>query len=161
MKYAIVAYDKKRAIGSNNTIPWIGKMKSDMQHMRELTSNNAIIMGCRTFESIGKALPNRQNIVVSSRDANADGVTFVKSLDEAFAVVEPDRKPFIFGGSKIYESSLGDLDVIYATEIDTVVEGADAFFPITGPEWHETSREHYDADENNLYPFDFVTYEKS
>lgn len=161
MKYAIVAYDRNRAIGAKNEVPWMGKMKMDMQRVREMTAGNAIIMGRKTFESIGRALPNRQNIVVTSQGGDVEGVTFVTSLDEAYAAVEPDKKPFIFGGSQLYETALGDADIVYATEIDTTVEDADAFFPALGSEWHETSREHYDADDENTYPFDFVTYEKA
>ncbi len=160
MKYAIVAYDRNRAIGASNTIPWLGKMKSDARRLRDLTTGNAIIMGRKTFESIGRALPNRQNIVISRHNISTNGITLVRSVDEAYAAVEPDKKPFIFGGAQIYSETLDDIDVIYVTEIDTVIEDADAFFPPLGSEWHETSREHHDADADNAYPFDFVTYRK-
>jgi len=161
MKYAIVAYDRNRAIGANNTLPWQGSMKSDMMHVREATAGQAIIMGRKTFESIGRALPNRQNIVVTSQSIPADGITVVRSLAEAFAVVDADRKAIIFGGAQLYEASLGDVDIIYATEIDTIVKDADAFFPELGSEWAEVSREHHNADSDNIYDFDFVVYEKT
>lgn len=160
MKYAIVAYDNNRAIGANNELPWMGKMKADMQRVRDRTMGNAIIMGRRTFESIGRALPNKQNIVVSSQDIDVDGVTSVRTLEEAYAAVEQGREAFIFGGGKLYESSLDTIDEILATEIDTQIDGGDAFFPALGDQWKETSREHHDADDENIYPYDFVTFKK-
>lgn len=160
MKYIIVAYDRNRAIGARNTIPWLGKMKSDSNRLRELTTGSAIIMGRKTFESIARPLPNRQNIVISRQDISVVGITLVRSIQEAYAAVEPDKKTFIFGGSQIYQETLNDADIIYATEIETAIADADAFFPELGPEWYEVSREHHDADDDNIYPFDFVTYRK-
>lgn len=160
MKYIIVAYDRNRAIGANNTVPWLGKMKGDMMHVRELTGGNAIIMGRKTFESIGRALPNRQNIVISSHEINVPGITRVATLDEAYAAVEPGREAYIFGGSQIYQLALDTVDEIRATEIDAIVEGADAFFPELDSRWQEVSRDHYGVDDDNIYPFDFVTYRR-
>ncbi len=161
MKYVIVAYDRNRAIGARNDIPWMGKMKSDMQHVRDRTAGNAIIMGRRTYESIGRALPNRQNIVVSSRDVDNPDVTTVRTIDDAYTAVESGRDAYIFGGGQIYAAALDTVDEIIATEIDTEAEESDTFFPNLGSQWHETSREHHDADADNIYPFDFVTYQKS
>lgn len=160
MKYAIVAYDRNRAIGARNDIPWMGKMKVDMLRVRELTAGNAIIMGRRTYDSIGRALPNRQNIVVSSHDVDNPDVTTVRTIDDAYAAVESGRDAYIFGGGQIYAAALDGVDEIIATEIDTVIDDADAFFPLLGPQWHETSREHRDADADNIYSFDFVTFKK-
>ena len=161
MKYVIVAYDRNRAIGAQNDIPWIGKMKSDMQHVRDKTAGNAIIMGRKTYDSIGRALPNRQNIVVTSGQIDNPAVTVVRSIDEAYDVVEPGRDAYIFGGGQIYGAALDTVDEIIATEIDTAIDKADAFFPVLGPQWQQISREHHDADADNIYAFDFVTYRKS
>lgn len=160
MKYIIVAYAKNRAIGSNKTIPWMGKMKSDMRRVRQLTGGNAIIMGRNTFDNdlSGQPLPNRQNIVVTHRPFSSDVVTVVGNLDDAYAAVEDGRDAYIFGGSKIYDLALDTVDEIRATEIDTVIDNADSFFPELGPQWYETSREHHEADDDNIYPYDFVTY---
>lgn len=136
-------------------------MKTDMRRLREYTTGNAIIMGRKTYDSIGHALPNRQNIVLTRTPFEADGVTVVSTLEEAYAVVEPGRDAYIFGGAQIYELALATTDEILATEIDMDVEGADAFFPVLGPEWVETSREHFATDSDNAYPFAFVTYKKS
>ena len=158
MKRAIVAYDKNRAIGTHNTLPWAGKMKTDMRRLRELTTGNAIIMGRNTYDSIGRALPNRQNIVITHRPFEADGVIVVDSLEAAYAAVETGRDAYIFGGGQIYELALSSVDEIIATEIDTQVAGGDAFFPVLDDSWQETSREHHEADSENEFAFDFVTY---
>ncbi len=160
MKKAIVAYDRNRAIGANNTLPWMGRMKDDMLHVRDLTKNQAIIMGRKTFESIGRALPDRQNIVITSHDIDIDDVHVVRGLDDAYAVVEAGRDAIIFGGGQIYALALDTIDEVLATEIDTIIESADAFFPELGDEWHEVSREHHDANDENAFAFDFVIYRR-
>lgn len=161
MKYIIVGYDRNRAIGAHNTLPWQGQMKTDMRRVRELTTGNAIIMGRNTFDSIGRALPNRQNIVITHRPLEAEGVTVVGSLDEAYAAVEPGRDVYIFGGAQIYALALDSVDRVLATEIDMVVADADTFFPVLGEEWREVQREHFEADEANAYAFDFVMFARS
>lgn len=158
MKYALVAYDKNRAIGSGGRLPWEDRMKTDMLRVRELTRGNAIIMGRRTFDTIGRALPDRQCIVITHRPFVADHVSVVDSLDNAYAAVEPGRDACVFGGGQIYKLAMDSIEKIIATEIQTHVEGADAFFPAIGHEWIETSREHHVADANNEFAFDFVTY---
>lgn len=162
MKYIIVAYDRNRAIGAGGILPWEGRMKADMARVRQRTTGNAIIMGRKTYDSIGRPLSNRQNIVITHRPDTVEGVTFVMTLDEAFAAVEPGRDSYIFGGGQIFKLALdaGQVDEILATEMDTVLDGGDAFFPALDDTWHETSREHHDADENNIYPFDFVTFKR-
>lgn len=160
MKSIVVAYDKNRAIGAHNTLPWAGTMKTDMRRVKELTTGNAIIMGRNTYESIGRALPNRQNIVITHRPFEAEGVNVVSSLDEAYALVEPGRDAYIFGGAQIYTLAIDTVDRVLATEIDTRVEGADTFFaPLDPTRWREVSREHHTADKDNQYAFDFVEYE--
>ena len=160
MKYIIVAYDRNRAIGANNTLPWAGKMKADMARFRQLTTGNAIIMGRKTFESIGRALPGRQNIVLSSKDINLPEVEVVDNLDKAYTAVRLGVETYVIGGGQIYALAHNTVDEILATEIDTIIDDADAFFPVLGPEWREISREHHDADENNAYAFDFVSYRR-
>lgn len=161
MRYIIVAYDRNRAIGAHNTLPWMGKMKTDMRRVRDLTTGNAIIMGRNTFESIGRPLPNRQNIVVSTTGVDVPGILSVASLDEAYNAVEAGKHAYIFGGGKLYESAVDTVDEIIATEIDTVIDGGDAFFPQLGDNWRESSREHFDADDDNAFSFDFVLYTRS
>lgn len=157
MKYIIVAYDRNRLIGGGNELLWQGDMKSDMRRVRALTTGNAIIMGRKTYESIGRALPNRQNIVVTHRPFEVEGVEVADSLERAFEMVEPGREAYVFGGGQIYEQALPFVDRIVATEIDAEFDG-DAYFPVLGDEWIEAEREDHPADEENLYPFSFVTY---
>lgn len=161
MKKIIVGYDRNRAIGANNELPWMGQMKTDMSRVRQLTTGNAIIMGRKTFESIGRALPNRQNIVLTTHQIDAPDIATVATLDEAYAAVEPGRDAYIFGGGQVYRAALDSVDEILATEIDTVVDGADAFFPKLGDGWHEDSREHHEAGDGDLYPFDFVVFKRN
>jgi dihydrofolate reductase len=160
MKYIIVGYDHNRAIGAHNTLPWAGMMRTDMQRVKQLTTGNAIIMGRKTFESIGRALPDRQNIVISHHEIDVADVTRVSSLDEAYAAVEPGKDAYIFGGGKVYQSALDTVDEILATEIDTRIDEANTYFPVLDDSWQETSREHHDANDADVYDFDFVTYKK-
>lgn len=161
MKYIIVGYDRNRAIGAHNQLPWAGRLKTDMRRVRELTSGNAIIMGRRTYESIGRPLPDRQNIVITRQPLEIEGVTVVHTLEDAYAAVEPGRDAYIFGGGQVYELALESVDEIRATEIYMTIDDADAFFPPLDSSWAETSREHHEADENNAYDFDFVTYSRA
>lgn len=161
MKYILVAYDLNRAIGTRNSLPWAGAMKADMRRVRELSTGHAIIMGRKTYESIGRALPNRQNIVVSRHALTAPGIETANSLEDAYAKVMPGRDAIVFGGRQLYELALSSVDKIFATEIDAKFDDADVFFPTFDKSWQEMSREHHDAGAENAYPFDFVVYEKS
>jgi dihydrofolate reductase len=160
MKYIIVAYDQNRVIGVRGMLPWQGKMPADMRHFREATSGQAVIMGRKTFESIGRPLPNRQNIVVTHQAITIDGVTVVGSLQEAYDVVESGRETYVIGGGQIYQQALMDVDVVLATEIKARFEGGDAFFPQLGSEWAVTDREDFAADDMNAYDYSFITYTK-
>ncbi len=158
MKCIVVAYDTNRAIGANGDIPWIGKLPADMRHFRELTTGNTVIMGRKTYDSIGKPLPNRTNIVVTKQDVTIDGAIVVNSINEAYEKADSD-KVCIIGGAQIYELTLNTVDTIYATEINTKSNG-DVFFPTISDEWVETAREDFEADETNLFDYSFVTYTK-
>lgn len=156
MKCMIVAYSKNRVIGSKGGIPWQGKMPADMRHFKELSMGKTVIMGRKTYESIGRPLPNRQNIVISRDNFSAPGVTTVHSLEAAYAAAEADDVAII-GGGQIYAAALNDAHIIYATEIDAYVDG-DVLFPELGGNWKERSRETFSADEKNAYAYSFVTY---
>lgn len=159
MKCIIVAYDKNRVIGANGGIPWMGKLPADMRHFRELTTGNAIVMGRKTFDSIGKALPDRQNIVVSRQKIKVENVETASSLNQAYEMAKKQSKIFIIGGAQIYQQAINDTDIIYATEIDAESNG-DVFFPKLDSRWQEISRRNNLADEKNLYSYSFVTYVK-
>jgi dihydrofolate reductase len=158
MKSIIVAYDKKRGIGANNDLLWLRDLPADLRHFKEVTTGHPIIMGRNTYESIGRPLPNRQNIVVSRSVESIEGVDVVGSLDEAFQKAS-DPQMYIIGGAQIYQQAIDSADEILATEVQATFDNATVFFPEIDAElWMEYSREHHDADEANKYAFDFVRY---
>ena len=153
----IVAMSSNRAIGINNTLPW--HLSEDLKHFKSLTTGHTIIMGRKTYESIGKPLPNRRNIVVT-RNLNTfyDGVEIVHSLEDAFSISSNDEEVFIIGGSNIYEQSLNLVKHLYITEITKAFEG-DAFFPeIDKSLWTESSRETHVSSDG--LEFSFVSLQK-
>lgn len=158
---SIVAYDHNRTIGSHGDIPWQGKMRADAHYFRDMTTGHPVIMGRGTYEAMGRLLPNRPNIIVTSHDLSVNGGIVVKTLEEAYREAgKLDETIFVIGGGQIYEAAMNDINTIYATEIDAYTDG-DAHFPVIDPaKWHETSREHHDADDKNVYNYDFVTYER-
>jgi len=152
--------DKNNGIGAANDLLWQRDLPSDLAHFKKLTTGASIIMGRKTFESIGRPLPNRENIVVTSHPTGVQGVLSVNSLISAYALA---RYPiFVIGGGRIYRAALDDVDVLYVTEVDAEFPEADVFFPeIDMNIWEETSRKYHEADERNEYAFDFVVYTKS
>ncbi|MFZ6656214.1 dihydrofolate reductase [Undibacterium sp. TJN19] len=153
----IVATDKKNGIGINNTLPW--RLPEDLAHFKRTTSGHSIIMGRKTFDSIGRPLPQRRNIVITrNRQWQHDGVENVACLDDAQALLH-DEEAFIIGGAEIYQQSLALADKLIVTEIQQEFD-CDAFFPEIDPQiWEETGREKHYSEANNLH-FAFVTYEK-
>ncbi len=161
MKSIIVAMDKNNAIGFENDLPWGRSLKDDMKHFRERTEGATVIMGRKTFESMGsRPLPNRENIVVSRNPTGAQGVLTALSLDAAYALA---RNPIVvIGGGQIYEQALNDMDQLLVTYVDAEFPDSTVFFPqIACDDWHEVSRDHHDADNRNAFAFDIVTYERS
>jgi dihydrofolate reductase len=156
MKSIVVAYDRARGIGANNDLLWGRDLPADLRHFKDITAGGSLIMGRKTFESIGRALPGRENIVVTHRPLDAVDVIAVDSLASAYRLAHGNQ--FIIGGASIYEQALSDVDVVYATEVDQVFPEAEVFFPLLGEDWQERSRESFEADDRNKYPYDFVTY---
>jgi dihydrofolate reductase len=159
MKSIIVAVDRKLGIGAKNDLLWMRDLPDDLVHFKRMTTETSVIMGRNTFESMGKPLPNRENIVVSHRPVGVSGVLTANSLTSAYALA---RYPiFVMGGGRIYADALNDMDRLYVTEVDAEFSQATVFFPaIDKSVWRETSREHHDADERNKYTFDFVVYDR-
>ena len=156
MKTIVVAYDKSRGIGAHNGLPWGKDMPADLRHFRDLTMGGSIIMGRNTFESIGKPLVGRENIVVTHRQLDDSGVVVAESLSEAYKAAHGNQ--FIIGGASIYEQAMPDVDVIYATEIQNEFSDVDTYFPVLDETWKERARESHLPDEKNRYAYDFVTY---
>ena len=157
MKYIIVAYDKNRLIGANNSLLWQGDMAADMRHFRELTTGNVVIMGRKTYESIGKPLPNRQNIVITRQPLKIDGVQIVSSIEQAYEQAESGKDIFVIGGGQVYEQSISTVEQILATEIDATFQG-DTYFPVLPNDWYEISRDDHQSDDKNKYNYSFVVY---
>lgn len=158
---AIVAVSRNNAIGRNNEIPWY--LPADLKYFKKTTLDHHIIMGRKSFESIGRPLPKRTNIVIT-RDPFfvATGCIVVHSIEEALevAAANGEEETFIIGGGEIYRQSWKYLDRIYLTAVDTEVEG-DVFFPeIDENEWQEVSREAHKADDKNPFDYTFFVLEK-
>lgn len=158
MKSIVVAFDQQRGIGAQNDLLWQRDLPADLKHFKDLTTGHTIIMGRRTFESIGRALPNRRNIVVSSTLEPRDDIEVAASLEEAYERALGDEV-FVIGGGQLYEHALKSIDQLYVTEVQATFPEATVFFPPISPEqWKEVSREHHEADNRNMYAFDFVRY---
>ncbi len=153
----IVATDAKGGIGINNTLPW--RLPEDLAFFKKTTSGHAIVMGRKTFESIGRALPNRRNVVVTRNVAwRHDGVEAVGSLAAAAALIG-DGPAFIIGGAQIYAEALPLAGRLLVTEIGKAFD-CDAFFPaIDNDVWQETAREAHHSEANG-FDFAFVTYQR-
>jgi dihydrofolate reductase len=152
----IVAMDRKRGIGRDNALPW--RLSADLKRFRELTMGHHIVLGRKTYESIGKPLPGRTMIIVTRNVAfSAEGSFVVHSLDQALALAEArgETEVFICGGAEIYAQALPHADRLYLTEVDAEV-AADAYFPaFNADEWREGSSETWLADEKNQYSSTF------
>lgn len=150
----IAAMAKGRVIGKDNTMPW--HLPADFAWFKQNTLGKPVIMGRKTYESIGRPLPGRRNIVIS-RDASwqAAGVESATSIDAALALVEGVEEAVIIGGGTIYEACLAKADTLYITHIEAEIEG-DTCFPDWGEGWSKTHSEHYVADEKNRYNMEFV-----
>lgn len=162
MKNIIVAYDRERAIGANGDLLWKkGELRGDMKHFRELTMGSIMIMGRKTLDSIGIELPGRKTIVCSrGEDCRIPNIETAHSLEEAYEMAKDQEEVFIVGGGEIYKQALKDVQRIYATEVDASIPGADTYFPQLDYKWQKIDENKFPADEKNIYPYNFVTYEK-
>jgi len=156
----MAAIADNNALGKDNQLIW--HLPGDLKRFKKMTLNHAVIMGRKTFDSLGKPLPNRINIIIT-RDKNykVEGCVVVHSLKEALkAATEEDENPFILGGAEIYKQAMPFADILDLTFIHHKFE-ADVFFPkIDKTIWKETSREYFKADEKNKYDYSFVTFER-
>ena len=160
-KCIIVAIADNNAIGRNNELLW--HISEDLRFFKRTTLGSPVFMGRKTFESIGRALPGRVNIVVSRGFSTGEEVEVVNSLEDAFAVAEDTNleKCFVIGGGQIYAQALDFADRLVVTHVHTVIEDADTFFPAINPEiWNVVQRSEMFTDEETGYQFEFVEYEK-
>ena len=147
---------ENRVIGNNNELIW--KLSSDLKRFKELTTGHPVVMGRKTYESIGKPLPNRRNIIITRNlEYEVNGCEVVSSLEEALLLTNNDC--FIIGGGEIYKQSLEVADKIYLTLVHKDFEG-DTTFPELGKEWATIDTKDFDADEKNEYNYSFIEYDR-
>jgi dihydrofolate reductase len=154
----IAAVDRRGAIGRGNALPW--HLPDDLKRFKALTLDAPVLMGRRTAESLGRALPRRRNLVLSrSGVVPFQGMQPVNSLDAALKAAAGAPRLWVIGGGEIYGLCLPVAQSLHMTLVDTEVEGADAWFPEVDPaQWVELFREHHPADERHALAFDFVDY---
>ncbi|ACU03635.1 dihydrofolate reductase [Pedobacter heparinus] len=152
----VVAIAENNAIGKNNELLW--HLPTDLKHFKQLTSGHTIIMGRKTFDSIGKPLPNRRNIVITrSNSLEIPGAEVVNNIDQALALCTAEKEVFIVGGAEIYRQAMDKTDKIYLTTVHAGFEG-DAYFPeIDRKKWEEVDNEPHQPDEKNNLAYTFST----
>ena len=162
-KCIIVAISDNNAIGRDNALLW--HISEDLKFFRRTTSGHPVIMGRKTFESIGRPLPKRTNIVVSRGSEAPEGTLLAASLEDAFAKAEAPidqqllQRCFVIGGGQIYAQALELADRLIVTHVHTVIENADTFFPEIDPhQWKVDQRSELYTDEETGYNFEFVEY---
>lgn len=160
MKIAIiVATDEQGLIGRENDLPW--RLSADLQYFRKVTMGKPIVMGRNTHESIGRPLPGRQNIVVTSQpDYQAEGCEVVNSIDAALALCRDVEEVMIMGGASLYRQTLALADKLYLTQVHAALEG-DTWFPDwSESDWQLLSREDHPADDKNEFAYSFLQYQR-
>ncbi len=154
----IVAVSQNGVIGANNKLPW--RLPADLKRFKELTMGHPILMGRKTFESIGKPLPGRTNIVITrQKDFACCGALTGPSLEKALEMCGDAEEVFVIGGAEIFQQALPLADKIYLTVIHQDFDG-DARFTFDKNSWHEVSRQDFTPDAANPHPYSFLTYEK-
>jgi dihydrofolate reductase len=153
---SIAAIAENNAIGKNNQLLW--RLPADLKHFKEITTGHTVIMGRKTFESVGKPLPNRRNIVITrSNTLNIENVEVVNSIEQAIALCNQDKEVFIVGGAEIYQAAMDITNQIYLTVVHANFE-ADTYFPEIDPMiWEQTAVEKHEADEKNPFAYTFST----
>ncbi len=155
----IVAIAQNGTIGDKNSLLW--HIKEDMRFFRATTSGHAVVMGRKTFESLGsRPLPKRTNIVITRADRVFEGALTAHSLEEAIRLAEGDEEIFIIGGAQIYREALRIADRMYITRVMHDYEGDTSFPDIDLSEWELVAEEKHDRGEEYEYPFAFLTYER-
>lgn len=155
----IVAAAENNVIGNNNALIW--HISADLKHFRQLTTGHAVIMGRKTFESIGKALPDRRNIVVSRNpDFCPEGCEVVSGITEALQLVSREDEVFIIGGGTLYQEMWDKADRLYITLVHAVVDGDTSIPPIDPSHWQIVSRQDFEAGEKDDFDYSFIDYQR-
>ncbi len=155
----IVAFDENRAIGFHNQLPW--HLPADLKHFKNITMGHTIVMGRKTYESIGKPLPGRKSVVVTNNTGYwQEGITVVHSIEQAIHDLKDENEIFIIGGAQIFRHALHLATKLYITQIHHKFE-ADTWFPeINIKEWDQESREDVEPDEKNEWSYSFINYSR-
>ena len=161
----VVAMSNNQVIGVNNDLPW--NLKDDLAHFKRYTTGKTIVMGRKTFESIGRALPNRVNYVISSTLSEIEGVSIFKTLDDAMEAAKAhnienniSNEIAIIGGGYLFRDSINTFNKLVLTKVDCSIEG-DVFYPdVDFSNWELVSSESFLKDEDNQYNFSIETYRK-
>lgn len=156
----IVAMDKNRVIGVDNQLPW--HLPADLKRFKALTMGHTIVMGRKTYESIGRPLPGRTNVIVTRQQHyQVEGCRVAHSLDAAVMPTREDNEVFIIGGAELYTQAISYADRLYVTEIETKVARGDAYFPeIDVQVWRLSDEHECLADEKNLFRYRYLTWVK-
>lgn len=155
----IVALSENNVVGRDNKLPW--RLSADLKRLKSITMGHHLIMGRRTWESLGRPLPGRTNIVITrDKKYNAEGGVVVHSLTEALERASGDNEIFIFGGGKIFKEAMPLVEKIYMTKVHAKIDG-DTFFPsLDLTAWKVSEEENFKADEKNQYDYSFITLTK-
>ena len=158
----IVAVSENQVIGVDNQLPW--HLPADLRYFKSLTTNHPIIMGRKTYDSIGRPLPNRENIIITrNTHFKHDGLVVVHSIEAALQHCQQQQhdEVFIIGGDTIYQQSISMANRIYLTRVHTYIEHGTAFFPVLDETWQLVSAEAHTRDEKNDMDYTFEVYEKN
>ncbi len=152
----IAALSKNQVIGKDNQLPW--NLPNDLQHFKSLTLNKPVVMGRKTFDSIGRPLPKRRNVVITHQtEWQMNGCEVFHSIDVALTALQDETEIMIIGGATLYQQTIAKADILYLTVVDATIEG-DAFFPDwNSDEWKILSEEKHSADDRHAFAYTFLT----
>ena len=155
----IAAMANNRVIGKDNQMPW--HLPADLKHFKAVTLGKPVVMGRKTFESIGRPLPGRRNLVISRQtDLQLDGVDVFHSIEDALADLAGIEEVMIIGGGRLYQQMISFADKLYITWIQTEIEGDTKFPAFDESDYKVLDRSHYKADEKNVFDLEFVEYQR-
>lgn len=159
----VVAASENNVIGKNNELPWY--LPEDLKFFKKMTSGKPVMMGRKTFESLGKPLPNRLNVIISKHLETApEGTTLFHSIKDGLDFLKMEKYPeiSIIGGGEIFSETIGIADIIYLTRVHTKIDDGEAFFPEINPEaWHIEWEESHQKDERHNFSFTFQKWVRS
>lgn len=158
MVSVIVAVAENGVIGDKNTLLW--HISEDLRNFKRVTSGHPVIMGRKTFDSLGRPLPNRTNVVITRQNLEIEGCKVVHSLEEALSLFSPEEELFVIGGAQIYAEALPLADRFYLTRVHHAYEGDTSFPKWNESEWSRMESERFERGEKYEYPFTIEIYER-